>query len=256
MSWARYDDNLPMNKKWLRLRAEGVSGVAALGLHLIANTYARHNGTGGHIEAHIPEMLVGKDARKLVALLVLVGMFDAQADGSWLIHDYAEYHDPADRQPDRSTDERRRELSARRADAGRQGALAKAGKAPSKSLAMPEQTPSPVPVPVPEPYVSSTDTYPPTDCRGGVDNSPRRQAIATAYGRIAVEQGGPTVKSPDAYAAKARQRALADSELVRLAELFPTAPPDVIAAAMHGAKHSLANYPRSDELAPVVHLHA
>lgn len=254
MTWARYDDNLPMNKKWLRLRAEGVSGVAALGLHLIANTYARHNGTGGHIEAHIPEMLVGKDARKLVALLVLVGMFDAQADGSWLIHDYAEYHDPADRQPDRSADERRRELSARRAEAGRQGGLAKAGKAPSKSLAMPEQTPSPVPVP--EPYVSSTDTYPPTECAGAGDNSTRRQAIAHAYGRIAVEQGGTSVKNADAYAAKARSRALADSELQRLADLFPTAPADVIAAAMHGAKHSLANYPRSDELAPVVHLHA
>lgn len=256
MTWARYDDNLPMNKKWLRLRAEGVSGVAALGLHLIANTYARHNGTGGHIEAHIPEMLVGRDARKLVALLVLVGMFDAQADGSWLIHDYAEYHDPADRQPDRSADERRRELSARRADAGRQGGLAKAGKAPSKSLAMPEQTPSPVPVPVPEPYVSSTHTYLSTECAGGVDNSNRHEAIAVAYGRIAVDMAATKITHADKYAGTARQRALADPELVRLAALFPTAPPDVIAAALHGQKHSLAHYPRADELAEIVQLHA
>jgi hypothetical protein len=63
----------------------------------------------------------------------------------------------------------------------------------------------------------------------------------------AAKRKGP-VTSEAGYADKARTRALADPELVRLLDLFPTAPADVIAAALHGEKHSLANWPRSDEL--------
>lgn len=95
MTWARYDDMLPMNKKWIRLRTYGVEGAAALGLHLLANTWARHNGTAGHLDADVVEMLVGKPGKKLAGLLEKVGMFEATVDG-WQIHDYADYHDPLD----------------------------------------------------------------------------------------------------------------------------------------------------------------
>lgn len=153
MSWARYDDELPMNRKVVALRAHGLHGTAALGLHLLANTWCRHNGTGGRVPAHVPEVLVGKDGAKLAGILCAVGMFDADSDDGWTIHDYAEFHDPKDPNPDRSAADRKKDLSVKRAEAGRRGGLVKAGKLPSKvaskSVANGWQTPSPVPVPDP-----------------------------------------------------------------------------------------------------------
>lgn len=148
MSWARYDDMLPMNKKWASLRAYGTDGAAALGLHLLANTYSRHNGTGGVVDKHVVEMLVGKCGSKLARLLVEVGMFDVESDG-WKIHDFAEYHDPSDPNPDRSANDRQKEISRSRAEAGRKGGLAKASKATDLPEAKSWQTSSPVPVPEP-----------------------------------------------------------------------------------------------------------
>jgi hypothetical protein len=82
----------------------------------------------------------------------------------------------------------------------------------------------------------------------GVDNS-RRDAVAVEYGRIALEVATRrgVVGNPDGYAGKAARAALEMAELDRLAGLFPSAPARVIAAALHGDKHSLAHYPRSDE---------
>jgi hypothetical protein len=176
-----------MNKKWVALRKRGVQGAAALGLHLLCNTYSRHNGTGGFIDEHVPEMLVGGVGHELAALLLQVGMFDA-ADGGWTLHDFDEYSDPKDPAPNRSANDRRRDMIEKRKEAGRLGGLAKSRRtgdllaesglanspdtfaaAPSKKgntagqkaravanaskatdllLAKPWQTPSPVPVPV------------------------------------------------------------------------------------------------------------
>lgn len=166
MSWARYDDELSMNKKVGRLRAKGVDGIAAIGLHLLANTYCRHNGTAGEVEAHVPELLAGKCGPKLARLLAEVGMFDVTESG-WSIHDFEEFHDPTDPDPNRSAADRKRELSEKRAAAGRAGGLAKAGKDPSKPLANPGsatasdlangwQNPSPGPGPDPGPTGVST----------------------------------------------------------------------------------------------------
>lgn len=166
MSWARYDDELSMNKKIGRLRAKGVDGIAAVGLHLLANTYCRHNGTAGQIEAHVPELLAGRCGKRLAGLLAEVGMFDVTENG-WAIHDFEEFHDPTDPDPNRSAADRKRELSEKRAAAGRAGGLAKAGKDPSKPLANPGnatakglakgwQNPSPGPVPDPVPTGVST----------------------------------------------------------------------------------------------------
>ena len=268
MSWARYDDNLPMNKKWVgKLRPNGVNGAAALGLHLLANTYCRHNGTAGVVEPHVPEALVGRCGPKLAALLVEAGMFDVREEGGWTIHDYAEFHDPNDPNPDRSAAERQREVAEKRAEAGRRGGLAKASKkvagydfatwqTPSKSLA------NPSPEPEPEPTVtSSSHTYPPTECPDGggelVDKA-RLDAVVAAYALQALAQANAKgqVRSPSSYATKAAATAREHPDLHRLSGLFPTAPPDVIAAALHGEKHSLGSYPRADEMAPVIDLQA
>ena len=47
-----------------------------------------------------------------------------------------------------------------------------------------------------------------------------------------------------------KTRILADPDLARLADMFPTAPADVIANALHGEKGALAYWPRADELEP------
>lgn len=128
MSWARYDDELPMNQKVGRLIGRGQVGLAALGLHLLANTWSRHNGTAGIIEAHVPNSLAGPQGRKLARLLAEVGMFDDRSDGGWEIHDFAEFHDPNDPEPNKSAAQRKKELSKVRAEAGRKGGKAKAAK--------------------------------------------------------------------------------------------------------------------------------
>ena len=60
------------------------------------------------------------------------------------------------------------------------------------------------------------------------------------------------VRNPTAFARKCQDEARNDpavmAELQRLADLFPTAPPAVIAAAALGEKHSLTHYPRADEI--------
>ena len=148
MSWARYDDELPLNKKVGKLRAHGVNGLAALGLHLLANTYCRHNGTGGLVEHHVPELLAGRHGLKLARILEEVGMFDSYYDG-WTIHDYEHYHDPSDPNPNRSAADRKRDLSEKRKAAGALGGKQRAENASSKREALLEQTSSPVPDPVP-----------------------------------------------------------------------------------------------------------
>lgn len=265
MSWARYDDELSMNKKVGRLRSKGVDGIAAIGLHLLANTYCRHNGTAGEVEAHVPELLAGKCGGKLARLLAEVGMFDVTESG-WAIHDFEEFHDPSDPDPNRSAADRKRELSEKRAEAGRQGGLAKAGKVASKPLANPGnatatdlangwQTPSPVPDPVPVPFsVDSEITQPLQSVAEAVDNlSPDRiAAIADAYAVIALRLAsakGVQVKFEDRWKAKARRTALAMPDLTRWAVMFPTAPADAVAAWLHGDKGSMRYYQRADEIA-------
>lgn len=123
MAWARYDDELALNRKVALLRSKGVDGIAALGLHLLANTWSRHEGTNGLVPAYIPEQLAGRPGERLAALLTEVGMFDPDGDG-WAIHDFCHYSDPKD--DGRSASAKRRDLSVARAEAGSRGGRSKA----------------------------------------------------------------------------------------------------------------------------------
>lgn len=173
MSWARYDDGLPWNRKIAWLRAHGQAGIAALGLHLLANTWSRHEGMQGFIPTYMPEQLVGKPWRALVVLLADegCGMFTAVDDG-WMINDYEEYGDRDDGVP---VEEKKARLSKVRKEAGRAGGLAKAAKASSKRSSKPvaelKQTSTPVPVPDPVPTVEATT--------GGNRNVPAHATLAT-----------------------------------------------------------------------------
>lgn len=165
MSWARYDDEFPMNRKVIKLVSEGQAGLAAIGLHLLANTWSRHNGTAGIIEAHVPGIIAGAAGKRAAKLLAEVGMFDV-IEGGYAIHDFAEYHDPNDPEPNKSAADRKKELSEKRAEAGRRGGQAKAKQSQgfasvlpgSKTEANGWQTSSPDPVPDPVPPVGSTAT--------------------------------------------------------------------------------------------------
>jgi hypothetical protein len=153
VSWARYDDELPYNRKVAWLRAHGVNGIAALGLHLLANTWSRHEGQQGFIPDYIPEQLVGKSHAKLVTLLAGIDMFTACENG-WMINDYDQYGDRDDGIPVTVKVERLRKV---RAEAGRKGGNAKAANRASKPPSKREaelvvngwQTSTPVPVPDP-----------------------------------------------------------------------------------------------------------
>lgn len=86
-----------------------------------------------------------------------------------------------------------------------------------------------------------------------VDNSAdgnRMDLTLTAFGRLKAERSK-GVRNPSAYARRCATEARGDpaivGELRRLADLFPDAPPGVIAAAAMGEKHSLVGYRRSDE---------
>lgn len=164
MSWAFYDDRLPSNRKVAWLRSHGTAGIAALGLHLLANTWSRHEGMQGFIPAYIPEQLVGAPWKKLVGLLEGCEMFEP-CDAGWMIHDYDEYG----KDDGVSAEEKRQTISNIRAEAGRRGGLAKAARAggkrgskpPSKPADLPLangwQSSSPTPIPT---YLTSSEGSP------------------------------------------------------------------------------------------------
>lgn len=153
MPWARYDDRLPTNRKVAWLRAQGESGIAAVGLHLLANTWSRHEGMQGFIPSYMPEQLAGKTGAKLADLLAEAGMFDP-VEGGWLIHDYDEFSPKGDE--GLSAAEKTALLSKVRAEAGRKGGKASvaakqtASKGSSKTEANGQQSSSPDPDPEPQ----------------------------------------------------------------------------------------------------------
>jgi hypothetical protein len=250
MSWARYDDELPMNRKIGALMSQGVNGPAALGLHLLANTWARHNGTAGFVPTHQPGLLVGdaRLGRKLAHLLTSVSMFDS-TDGGWMIHDYDDYSDPND--DGRPAAEKKKDLSAKRAAAGSKGGKQTASKRDGLLPANDQHCSSPEPVPVPSEYVRDHSTS--ENTARGVDIS-RRDATLNAYADLALEQAegtGTEIRSYDAYKRKARSTAAAMPDLQRWLDMFPDAPPNALACWLMGDKHSMAYYTRADELATV-----
>lgn len=190
MAWARYDDELSMNRKVGWLVAQGPTGVAALGLQLLANTWSRHEGLGGFVPEHQPGLLVGdvKLGRKLADLLERAEMFDI-TDGGWMLHDFDEYSDPND--DGKPAADRKREISAARAANGRLGGLAKAkqtaSKPPSKPLAKAKQSsaPGPDPVPVPVPSADISDDDDSENTPDGLSSSDLATALATYLERSA-----------------------------------------------------------------------
>jgi hypothetical protein len=102
---------------------------------------------------------------------------------------------------------------------------------------------------------TTTPTTTPTTSRP-VDNcppsdDPRYEQVVEHYARIALEKGtarGGSVGNERAYRDTAARAVREREELPRWLEMFPTAPPDALAAWLHGDKGSQRYFPRCDEL--------
>lgn len=237
-----------MNHKVGALLAHGQPGAAAIGLHVLANTWSRHNGTAGLVPWHTPGQLVHdlKLGRRLADMLAEVGMFDVTEDG-WWIHDFDDFSDPND--DGRSAAERKREISEKRSAAGRQGGLAKAGKSPSKpdskSVAELEQTSSPVPEPVPVPPVQVSDNPTPENTDEGVDNSSIRERVLRIYAAYELEsekRKGTKIRTDEGFKRHKREQASANPDLDRWLAERPNAPASAVAAWLSGEMRSMAYY--------------
>ena len=211
MSWVRYDDELNYNRKITMLKGESMAGVAAIGLHLCLTAHARHQGTGGRIElGEINVIAGGSYGRRLVKMLLAVGMLDQLDDGAVAIHDCADYGSPDDPAGDVSAEDKRRSLSMKRAEAGRLGGKQRASNAQANSEATGQHRPTPVPVPVPR----VTDTAPPpvstVPAVGGVEPSIVNQIVLAAAGMLADKEPAGKITSRGAWTHSVAQRLLRD----------------------------------------------
>lgn len=129
MAWVRIEDAVTEHRKHLR------AGPAACWLWVCGIAYCQRQLSDGFIPSEALGMLgVAKGALKLAGQLVTVGLFDA-VDGGYLVHDYHDYNDTRE-----EAHQRRANLSAARAKAGRIGGL----HSGSKRQANAKQTQTPV----------------------------------------------------------------------------------------------------------------
>lgn len=150
MSWYRLDDEFPEHPKLKRVPRH--VRLAAIGLFVSCGCHANRRLTDGFIETAV--VSDWPEGEILAAHLVRAGMW-AKSEGGWQIHDHLDYN------PSRADiEERRRELSAKRSEAGRKGAQSRWGLPEGlpdtstqvgdgndgKAIATPKQADGPVPV--------------------------------------------------------------------------------------------------------------
>lgn len=255
MTWFKIDDNFFLHPKVI------AAGNSAVGLFVRAGAWSSNHLTDGFIPHAVALMFGSQDD---VDNLLAVDLW-AEVDGGYQIPDFLEYNPSA---------ESVKAEQARRSEAGKVAGAA-SGKArrtirerstndsATTSFANRSQIVAPIvptsPEPRPDPTRSKTPLPPntpqPVD-NGGGGGEERIEAIVEAAVRHQFEQAKQrqTIRNEPAYRKKLAETVRAHPQLHELAAMFPTAPPDTIAAALAGEKHSLAYWPRADELAHVVEL--
>lgn len=245
MSWFALDDKSHGNPKVV------TAGNAAWGLWCRCGAWSADHLTDGHIPAAIARLY---GTRTEIAALVDASLWVPDGDG-YVMPDYLDFNPGRDR-----VLEQRRQRSEAKQRAGRAGGIA-SGEARAKqkrsnreadSQAERQQNEAPIPNPIPSTY-SDLDTHLPTECPAEEGTPPstrseRHNQVAHAYAQMALERTTPKPSNPAAWYAATGRRIAADPELARLADLFPTAPPDAVAAWLHGDKGSQRYYPRLDEI--------
>ena len=257
MTWVRIDEGFPEHPKVL------AAGGDAAWLFVCGLCYCNRNLTDGFIpEAALVRLTSARKARHLADVLVKVELWERVSPsgtdlGGWQVHDFLHY------QPSRSEVEAVEQgRYSVKAEAGRLGGIA-SGVARRKHKrssdeAEAKQTGSehearPVPSRTdPNEQVSDISTLVDTPPRVGISSDSRINEVAQHYARIALEQAQ-NVSNPDGYGRKARQTALDHPDLGRYLERWPSAPPDAVAAWLHGDKHSMGYYhdTHDDEVATV-----
>lgn len=112
MAWVRIEDAVTEHRKHLR------AGPSACWLWICGIAYCQRQLSDGFIpEEAIPMLGVLKGAKPLADRLVEVGLFD-RAEGGYVVHDYHDYNDTRE-----EAQQRRGDLSGKRAMAGRLGGL-------------------------------------------------------------------------------------------------------------------------------------
>lgn len=89
--WLRISYGFAEHPKILRLAAE--AGADAVLIHLRVMGWVGRTGTDGHVPAAAASLHATPKVR---AALVAAGVWDALPDGSYVIHDWAEYQPPSD----------------------------------------------------------------------------------------------------------------------------------------------------------------
>ena len=143
MAWVKLDDAMPTHPKLM------AAGPVAFALDVAGICYSNKHATDGFIATFaLPAILPGLPSpKKVAAKLVEVGRWVETADG-WQIHDVHDYQPSAEHQ---------KEVSKKRAEAGRKGGSKSSrssqanGKQNAKQLASVPDNPVPSrPVPTPE----------------------------------------------------------------------------------------------------------
>lgn len=263
MTWFKIDDNFFLHPKVI------AAGNSAIGLFVRAGAWSSNHLTDGYIPSSVA-LMFGSDND--IDNLLATDLWD-RVDGGYQIPDFLDYNPSA---------EQVKAEQARRSEAGKVGGTASSkarrtirersgndvvndslNDSSTKSFTNRSQIVAPIvptsPEPRPDPTRSKTplppDTTQPVDNPAG-EGEGRIQQIIAAYVAHQVEQAKQRqpIRNEPAYRKKLTDTARRHPQLEQLAAMFPTAPPETIAAAMHGEKHSLAYYPRIDELADVVEL--
>jgi len=240
MTWVRIDDGFPGHPKVLK------AGGDAAWLHVCALAYCNHYLTDGFIPtAMLSRLSDRKRPTALAARLVEVGLWE-EAQTGWQIHDFLEYQSSK-----ASVEAERLKARERMANARASSPNVRANNTTNKprSSDSPSQ-PSPA-QPIDE-QVRDISTPVDTPSAGRDWSFSRMSAVADNYARIALQQAN-GINNRDAYQRTARKTALEHPDIGRYLERWPTAPPDAIAAWLHGDKHSMSYYhdTADDELAPV-----
>jgi hypothetical protein len=244
VAWFKIDDRFHSHPKVVQ------AGNAAVGAWVRMGAWCSDHLTDGHIPAQVATMIATSEQ---LEALHTVGLL-AGTDSGWQIPDWLDFNPSADEV--RATRVKR---SAAASKAGSKSATQRQRKTNADSNAEPTQTQrsterasnaESTPHPYPHPIKTTTTAAPVDNCPSFADDVAAQFAL---IGARQAEQRGIKIGNMHGYLHALELAALSNPDLQRLLAQFPHAPADVIAAALHGDKHSLGYFA---EPAPVIQLHS
>ena len=222
MVWFRLDDGWHNHPKVVR------AGNAGAGLWARCADYSSDNLLDGFVPAVIAQQYgTAREIKRVTEAQLWL-----PAEGGFRIRDFLEYNP-----------------SAEQVRADRAATLERVHKFRAKRNAVTRAVRNAAPEPEPEPSSSSLSSAIQPRTRRAVVLEESMQRIAGRYAAVALAQAkaaGRKVTSDNAYMRPIAARAIADPELERLIRSYPSAPDDVIVAALNGERNSLRYFTETD----------